>query len=67
MGRGVDIPSVGGQNTMGRGVDIPWLGGQNTMDMGGGGESRYHGWGWRGKIPWVEFQFSNYCYNVMQN
>jgi hypothetical protein len=25
MGRGVNIPWVGGQYTMGRGVDIPWL------------------------------------------
>jgi len=27
MGRGVGMPSVGGQNTMDRGVDIPWIGG----------------------------------------
>jgi hypothetical protein len=26
MGRGVNIPWVGGQNTMGRGVNIPWKG-----------------------------------------
>ena len=26
MGRGVDIPWIGGQYTMGRGVDIPWVG-----------------------------------------
>ena len=24
MGRGVNIPWIGGQNTMGRGVKIPW-------------------------------------------
>ena len=43
MGRGVNIPWVGGQNTMGRGVDIPSLrgsichgqGGQNTMGREG--------------------------------
>ena len=27
MGRGVNKPWVGGQNTMGRGFDIPWVGG----------------------------------------
>jgi hypothetical protein len=29
MGRGVDIPGVGGGaiDSMGRGVDIPWVGG----------------------------------------
>ena len=39
MGRGFNIPWVGGQYTMvwgrytmGRGVDMPWVGGQNTMD-----------------------------------
>jgi hypothetical protein len=32
MGRGVDIPWIGGQNTVGRGVNIPWIGG-----------SKYHG------------------------
>jgi hypothetical protein len=35
MGRGVDIPWIGGQNAMGRGVKIPWVGGQNTMGRGG--------------------------------
>ena len=25
MGRGIDIPCVGGQNTMGREVKIPWI------------------------------------------
>ena len=29
MGRGVNIPWVGGQYSMGRGVDIPSVGGQN--------------------------------------
>ena len=29
MGRGIDIPAVGGQNTMGSGVKyIPWVGGK---------------------------------------
>jgi len=37
-----------------RGVNILWVGGQNTMDRGV-------------DIPWVEFQFSIHCYNVMQN
>ena len=27
MGRGVNIPWIGGRYTMGRGVDIPWVGG----------------------------------------
>jgi hypothetical protein len=27
MGMGVDIPWIGGQNTMGRGVKISWIGG----------------------------------------
>jgi hypothetical protein len=48
MDRGVDIPWVGGQNTMdrggqytmGRGVNIPWVGGRYTMGKGG---SKYHG------------------------
>ena len=50
MGRGIDIPWVGGQYTMGwwgrytsgrmvpytmgREVKIPWVGGQNTMGRG---------------------------------
>jgi hypothetical protein len=47
---------------MGRGFDIPWVRG-----------SKYHGMGDQNimskgvKIPWVEFQFSIYCYNIMQN
>ena len=35
MGRGVDIPWVGGQNTIGRGVDIPWVGGVDITWVGG--------------------------------
>jgi hypothetical protein len=27
MDRGVEIPWIGGQNTMGRGVDMLWVGG----------------------------------------
>ena len=27
MDRGVDMPSIGGQNAMSRGVNIPWVGG----------------------------------------
>ena len=38
-GYGVDIPWVGGQNTMARGIKIPWEGDQNTMGRG----STYHG------------------------
>jgi hypothetical protein len=34
MGRGVDMPWVGGQNTMDRVVDIPLLRSQNTMGRG---------------------------------
>ena len=42
MGRGFEIPCVGGsiyhgyvvQYTMGRGFDIPWEGGQSTMGRG---------------------------------
>jgi hypothetical protein len=34
MGKGFNIPWVGGQNTMGRGFNIPWVGGQNTMGRG---------------------------------
>jgi hypothetical protein len=58
MGRGVDIPWVGGQNTMDRVVDIPWLGGQNTMGRGvtmpcvGGRNTMCRGF----DIPWVESQ-----------
>ena len=36
MGRGVDIPWVGGQNSMDGVVDIPWLGDQNTIGRGVG-------------------------------
>ena len=39
MGRGVDIPWIGGQNAMGRGVKIPWVGDRYTIDRG----SIYHG------------------------
>ena len=35
MGRGVDIPWVGGRYTMVKGVNIPWVGGQNTMGREG--------------------------------
>jgi hypothetical protein len=31
MGRGINIPWVGGRYTMGREINIPWVGGQNTM------------------------------------
>ena len=41
MGRGVDVPWVGGQNTMGRVVDIPLVEGQNTIGSG----SIYIGYG----------------------
>jgi hypothetical protein len=34
MDRGVEIPLVGGQNTMGRWVDMPWVGGRYTMVRG---------------------------------
>ena len=35
MGRGVDIPWVGGRYAMGRGVKIPWVGGSiYTMGRG---------------------------------
>ena len=34
MGRGVDIPWVGGLYTMGRGVDMPSIGGKYTMVRG---------------------------------
>ena len=34
MGKGVNIPWVGGRYTMDRGVDIPWVRGQNTMGRG---------------------------------
>ena len=42
--------------------DIPWVGGQNIMGIGdqntiGNGVT----------IPWVEFQFSIYCNNAIQN
>ena len=48
MGKGIDIPWVGGQNTMGKGeqntmgkwVNIAWAGDQNTM-------------GSEVKTPWV--------------
>ena len=39
MDRGLHIPLVGGPNTMGKWVFIPWIGGQNTM----GRESIYYG------------------------
>ena len=39
MGRGVDIPWVGGQNNMGREVKRSWVGGR--IPWGGGIE--YHG------------------------
>ena len=53
MSMRVDIPWLGGQNTMGKGdqntmckwINIPWAGGQNTMV--------------RGKTPWV----SGYSYH----
>ena len=35
MGRGVNIPWIGGQNTMGKGVDIPWVGGVDIPSVGG--------------------------------
>ena len=42
MGRGFNIPWVGGQNTMDRRLDIPWVGGLiYTMDRG------FY-------IPWIE-------------
>ena len=34
IGRGVDIPCVGGQHTMGMGFNIQWIGGQTTMGSG---------------------------------
>ena len=37
MGRGVDIPWIGSQNTMARGVKIPWV----DIPLIGG--SKYHG------------------------
>jgi hypothetical protein len=43
MDRVVDIPWLGGQNTMGRGVTMPCVGGRNTTSMGF-------------DIPWVESQ-----------
>ena len=38
MGRGVNIPWVGGRYTMARGINIPWVGGRYTI----GRESIYH-------------------------
>jgi hypothetical protein len=34
MGKGVNVPWAGDQNTMGRGEKTPWVGCQNTMDRG---------------------------------
>ena len=59
MSMGVDIPWLGGQNTMGKGdkttmgkwFNIPWAEGQNTM-----GSGIYWGQNTMGKwvfIPWV--------------
>ena len=35
MVKGVNIPLVGGRYTMGRGVDIPWVGGVDIPWVGG--------------------------------
>ena len=47
MDRVVDIPWLGGQNTMGRGVTMPCVGGRNTMCRGF-------------DIPWVELKYHGY-------